>query len=253
MGSTWLVRLCGQESRRAARLQGGSAALSWGAQGCREASLQAAVQHGALFLPCNWMHPTKECGWRSQGRREERWARDWAVLRSVSQQRPGLWGEGRSTSSLHLYMEKCCSHHSNHSSAATLAFSPGLEFHLLQLPGLSSGPGRCTGTMLTGTFIAEPRGSSPLHGLLAHSSSCSVPINCLKSSAKTPRLCPKREGGEEGAWRKGTCLLSGEGMQPLQSSAPPGQGSVAGSSLQASANLHSAALHRTHFSWGELH
>lgn len=100
-GSTWLVRLCGQGSRHAARLQGGSAALSWGAQGCREASLQAAVQHGALFLPCNWMHPTKECGWRSQGRREERWDTDWAVLPSVSQQRPGLWGEGRSTSSLH--------------------------------------------------------------------------------------------------------------------------------------------------------
>lgn len=94
-GSTWLVWLCGQGSRHAARLQGGSTALSWGAEGCRETSLQAAMQHGALFLLCNGMHPTKECSWRSQGRREERWDRDWVVLRSVSQQCPGLWGEGR--------------------------------------------------------------------------------------------------------------------------------------------------------------
>lgn len=52
-----------------------------------------------------------------------------------------------------LYMEKCCSRYSNHSSAATLDFFHGLEFRLLQLQGLSSRPGRCTGIMLTGTFM----------------------------------------------------------------------------------------------------
>lgn len=94
-GSAWLAWLCEQGSRQAARLQGGRTAPSRGAQGCRETSPQAAMQHGALFLPCSWVQPTQECSWRSPGRREDGWDRDWVVLPSVSQQCPGLWGEGR--------------------------------------------------------------------------------------------------------------------------------------------------------------
>lgn len=130
-----------------------------------------------------------------------------------------------------LYREKCCSHCSNHSSAATPAFFHGLESHLLQLQGLSSRPGRCASIMLTGTFTqlhcgaqcCRKPGSSPLHGLLAPTSSCSVPINSLKSSAKTRCLCLKQEGGEEGPRREGTCLFLGGRVQPLLCSAPPGR------------------------------
>lgn len=155
-----------------------------------------------------------------------------------------------------LYREKCCSHRSNHSSAATLAFFHGLESHLLQLQGLSSRPG--TGIMLTGTFTQlhcgakccrEP-GSSPLLGLLSPTSSCSVPIVCLQSSAKTRRLCLKQEGGEEGPWREGSCLFLGERMC---CALLPRAGQRDRLFTAASASPHSAALCRTHFSCRDLH
>lgn len=56
------------------------------------------MQHSGLFLSCNWMHLTKGCSWRSQGRREATTPNgDWSVtvLRSMSQQCHRLQGRGR--------------------------------------------------------------------------------------------------------------------------------------------------------------
>lgn len=141
-----------------------------------------------------------------------------------------------------FYTEKRCSHCSSPSSAATLAFFHGLNSIFCSLSSWqihghnADWPPSCSST-----------GAAPCPHLLLLCAR-QLPEKLCKNSAFVSEARRRRGRSlERGASGKEPASSSGRGCS-LSSALLSGQGSVAGSSLQAPASLHSAGLYRTHFS-----